>query len=667
MKLLASIFLGLAFAGTASAQALDCAALQNSPLTEPADYARACGVVAPVPNPSAGNTVNAPTSTAFTLDLRGQTPRPPNTLYSFTLNNFPVQTARGASASGLFGIDFNPAGTTLYGVTGSTGVPVSTFGTVNTTTGAFTAIAPLTGVVAGESTTGLSIHPVSGVAYLSTFGNGISQLYTLNLTTGAATLIGSMGTELMIDIAVNCSGAMYAHGTTTDALFSVNPATGASTLIGAHGLLANFAQGMDFDNEDGTLYAFIYTGAGTNRFGTFNLATGAFTSLSTDNPLGEYEGAIPTQCAGASTAPTLTYNPTTAAGVTFPTGPAGSVNAAIAITSAGATGTGQSAVTGCVITGAGAASFGPVTTTPANGIFNSGTTSGSINLSCTRGGAVATASLSCTETATPTVAGSPFTRTWALTCPAATVPDVAPVGAVAATTLTAGTGSVTPTIVTPAQGTGSTLFACSIPATAPSNFAITSNASQTLGAGAPLPIGLSCAPQAAATQATLTCTQTATPGPNPPNATATITCPAAIAVVVPGITSGSTLTLPGYALPTGSSSALLSFTSNGNAATVNCTTTGAGFAVTPNPLNLATGVPGNVTVTYTGTAVGTFTGSLNCTTTGTGGPFTFPLSVSVSAGISLVAVPAMGTFATWMLVLSALGLGLLAVGTRPRS
>ena len=229
-------------------------------------------------------------------------------------------------------------------------------------------------------------------------------------------------------------------------------------------------------------------------------------------------------CPAVAAAPTLTYNPLTTAGVTFPGGPAGVDNATIAISSMGAVGVGQSAVTGCAITGPGAAAFGAVTTTPAGGIFNTGTTSGSINLSCTRGASAAMASLACTETATPTVAGSPFTRTWALTCPAIT--PVAPVAAVAATTLTAGAGSVTPSITTPAQGAGSTLFGCSIPATAPSNFAITSNASQTITT-TPVAIGLTCVPQIAATTATLTCTQTATPGPNPANATALITCPAA--------------------------------------------------------------------------------------------------------------------------------------------
>ncbi len=133
----------------------------------------------------------------------------------------------------------------------------------------------------------------------------------------------------------------------------------------------------------------------------------------------ENTGAAIAAGAGSDSAPTLTYSPTTAAGVSFPAGAAGSVNSTITVSAAGAVGAGSSAVTGCSISGAGAASFGAVTTTPANGVFNSSTTAGSINLSCTRGTAAATATLACTETATPTVAGSPFTRSWNLTCPAA--------------------------------------------------------------------------------------------------------------------------------------------------------------------------------------------------------------------------------------------------------
>ncbi|MCX7557332.1 hypothetical protein OS187_10980 [Xanthomonadaceae bacterium JHOS43] len=361
-------------------------------------------------------------------------------------------------------------------------------------------------------------------------------------------------------------------------------------------------------------------------------------------------------------APTLTYSPTTAAGVIFPGGTAGSTSATIDISTTGAEGAGATAVTGCAISGPGAASFGAVSTTPADGIFNTGTTSGSIDLTCTRGPAEATATLSCTETATPTVAGSPFTRTWTLTCPEAIVPDVAPVAAIAAATLSGGSGTVTPTLTTPAEGTGSTTLSCSIPATAPSNFAITSNAAQTISTvAAPLAIGLSCEPQVAASTATLTCTQTATPGPNPADATATITCPAAATSVTAGPVSGTTVTLPSIILPASSASAAWSFTATGGPAVVTCTASGDGFSVSPASLNLTAGGAGSVTVTYSGSGIGTFNGSLDCTTTGSGGPFSYPLVATVGAPAVAVTVPSLGVASFWALILGALGLGMLSV------
>jgi hypothetical protein len=292
----------------AAAERLDCAALSNSMGSEPEGYAEQCASGIPYAY-SAPVLPRAPTDIGFTLEIRGQAGVPTrlaNSLYDFTLNAFPTQTLRGVSNPQIFSMDFDVAGTTLYGVTATTATPNPlTLGTINTTTGAFTPIAAVTGLTAGDSPSGLTIDPVTGAAFLLAPGGTpivLSRLYSLNLTTAAATLIGQVtaptdgaGT-LMIDISMNCSGQMFAHNIADDALYSVNPATGAGTFIGAHGLAANFAQGMDFDNQDGTLYAFIYTGSGTNRFGSFNLATGAFTTLVQDNPLGEYEGAIPTTC-----------------------------------------------------------------------------------------------------------------------------------------------------------------------------------------------------------------------------------------------------------------------------------------------------------------------------------------------------------------------------------
>jgi hypothetical protein len=53
---------------------------------------------------------------------------------------------------------------------------------------------------------------------------------------------------------------------------------------------------MDFDNGTGTLYAWTYQGGGANQYGTIDLATGALTPLSIDDPFGEFEGAALTYC-----------------------------------------------------------------------------------------------------------------------------------------------------------------------------------------------------------------------------------------------------------------------------------------------------------------------------------------------------------------------------------
>src|SRR5690606_31863513 len=54
------------------------------------------------------------------------------------------------------------------------------------------------------------------------------------------------------------TGQLYAYDLVANALFSVDKATGQSTLIGDLGFDANFGQGMDFDNEDGTCYLYAF-------------------------------------------------------------------------------------------------------------------------------------------------------------------------------------------------------------------------------------------------------------------------------------------------------------------------------------------------------------------------------------------------------------------------
>ena len=257
----------------------DCAAFENYPGREPAGYAEFCDANA---QRVSGGTPESPTSTGYLINLR----TPDRNLKQFTLNNFPGQTVVGAQAANIYGMDFNSTATTLYALNSTT----NQLGTIDIATGVFTSIAACV-PPAGASWTDLAIDPVTDLFYASTASN----LYTLDLAC-TQTLVGPYGitSGIMIDLAVNASGQMYGHDIFTDSIYTINTTTGAATLVGATGLLANFAQGMDFDNEDGTLYIFLYQGSGANVYGTVNLATGTVTALATTNPTGEFEGATQT-------------------------------------------------------------------------------------------------------------------------------------------------------------------------------------------------------------------------------------------------------------------------------------------------------------------------------------------------------------------------------------
>jgi hypothetical protein len=236
-----------------------------------------------------------------------------------------------------------------------------------------------------------------------------------------------------------------------------------------------------------------------------NCTAGAMTTITGSN--------IPLSGTGVAVdaAPMLTYNPAAAAAVNFPMGAAGAATTTIAITSSGAAGTGNTVLSGCTI-GAGFTPAGTVSTTPANGTFNTTVTSGTINLGCTRGATAQTATLSCTETRTPTVAGSPFTRTWPLTCPAATLPaavvtpSIASGGSTAALNITVGsTGSTSVTFANAAGGQPGGPITCTI--AAPANGWTAGAATAAIPAGGNAAVSFSFAPTATgAANAVASCT-----------------------------------------------------------------------------------------------------------------------------------------------------------------
>ena len=259
-----------------------CAQYENYTAVEPIGAAEFCGTPALATLPSGG--VMAPTDPGFAVEMYNT-----STLVTFPLNNFTGQTTVGSITAPYYGIDFDPSAEVLYALNDTT----DQLGTFDLTTGVFTGLVPCAPGGGATNWTGLSIDPTTGVFYGSTATN----LYIIDPATGNSTLVGAFGTTLMIDIAVNTDGQMYGHDIGTDSIYSINPATGMATLIGPTGYLANYAQGMDFDNTDGTLYIFLYQSGGANVYGTVNLATGDVTPLAVNAPMGEFEGA--TKTAGA--------------------------------------------------------------------------------------------------------------------------------------------------------------------------------------------------------------------------------------------------------------------------------------------------------------------------------------------------------------------------------
>ena len=258
---------------------VDCAAYQNYSGFEPFEVASACRVSLP---DITTTSILSPTDLGYAQDIGYIS----DNFVSFNLNNFSGQTVIGTNTVPYYGMDFDPAAEVLWALNDTT----DELGTINLTSGAFTGIAACPPGGGAENWTGLAIDPSTGIFYASTGTN----LYIINSTNGSATLKGPFGTSMMIAIAINMNGAMYGHDIGTDSIYSIDKSTGTATLIGPTGYNANYAQGMDFDNQDGTLYIFLYIGSGANVFGTVNLSTGAVTPLATSSPQGEFEGAVRT-------------------------------------------------------------------------------------------------------------------------------------------------------------------------------------------------------------------------------------------------------------------------------------------------------------------------------------------------------------------------------------
>jgi archaellum component FlaG (FlaF/FlaG flagellin family) len=147
--------------------------------------------------------------------------------------------------------------------------------TIDPTTGVMTLLASL-----GRSFNGITYDLTNQVMYgIDYDGTALTNnLYSIIPSTGVATLIGTIGPgEVLINLATDGAGYLYALGISTDHLFKINPVGPVLTDVGATGVALSYAQDMEYDHETNTMFAAGYTSTGSLY--SVNLTSGACTFI----------------------------------------------------------------------------------------------------------------------------------------------------------------------------------------------------------------------------------------------------------------------------------------------------------------------------------------------------------------------------------------------------
>ena len=152
------------------------------------------------------------------------------------------------------------AAATLYATNGAglgLGGGASSLYTIDTTTG----LATLVGATGFNEVVGIDFNPLNGKLY--GVSNGSQQLLTINLTTGAGTAVATLSPSFQSpDLAFSATGTLYSWSEPgPDHLNRINTTTGATTDVGPSGV-GTFRTGLGI--RSGTIYmkngdGYIYT------------------------------------------------------------------------------------------------------------------------------------------------------------------------------------------------------------------------------------------------------------------------------------------------------------------------------------------------------------------------------------------------------------------------
>jgi outer membrane protein assembly factor BamB len=218
--------------------------------------------------------------------------------YNYSLYNFDTDTGLTTLRTSISGyhrfiaMDQRPSDGTVFAVNAGDLDPSGLY-TININTGAYSLIG-LTGV--SGFINGVAFNPLNGQLFgLRYAGGRLGELWSINQQTGAATFIGSTGS---VDQGLVCSPSGQLFGFDRwGSLYRIDPATAATTPVGGSVILDIVDPAFD---PSGTLYAYNHSGGGIY---TIDTVTGNGTLIAPTpfqfNPLGLIVAPVPEPGAAA--------------------------------------------------------------------------------------------------------------------------------------------------------------------------------------------------------------------------------------------------------------------------------------------------------------------------------------------------------------------------------
>lgn len=152
---------------------------------------------------------------------------------------------------------------------------------IDDTTNSLLTIDPSTFAISVVGSTGVGAGDFGDLTYDSNHGvmywdsgRGDNSIYTLNLGTGAATLVGATGLTDLFGLAYDTANNTLYGSTSGGAFYSIDTTSGTPTLVGNN---SNYTGGLAYNATNDTMYEYV---AGSGTLYSIDLGTGAATLVS---------------------------------------------------------------------------------------------------------------------------------------------------------------------------------------------------------------------------------------------------------------------------------------------------------------------------------------------------------------------------------------------------